>query len=368
MDANDVKTIKEVTSNSFKKHLSEIFQTILPLCSQLCEGLTVTMAGAAKVFDKVPTYRLDPGLAKVKPKAFQQQVVASTVIATLANWSFSILLEQLVFPTYDKIALEVEEVLAAQTLRHQSEIDLLTDQLTKTGMAQTPKDHADLPDLDMDVDLLHQSTSSKANPPHTSSETSNNSWKQEAASLNSSTASPDSTLDSQKLILSQLQTQPSASAKRSEKSDDKIASLITKKRKNESTSGPFINKSNLQSFKIIQEQDGTRTLIGYFATWDALSRRRQPKATGSGSNFSPHKKAGSSSALIGSNRMPLGSRKSRNYNNHENNTNSLNLMQSQKLAGRSTSSNTNKRSRKSGNGHPVSHRWDGFPSWSVVTE
>ncbi|GBB84800.1 hypothetical protein RclHR1_11370005 [Rhizophagus clarus] len=481
MDANDVKTIKEVTSNSFKKHLSEIFQTILPLCSQLCEGLTVTMAGAAKVFDKVPTYRLDPGLAKVKPKAFQQQVVASTVIATLANWSFSILLEQLVFPTYDKIALEVEEVLAAQTLRHQSEIDLLTDQLTKTGMAQTPKDHADLPDLDMDVDLLHQSTSSKANPPHTSSETSNNSWKQvltknqkkklkkqekrvkkakflqEAASLNSSTASPDSTLDSQKLILSQLQTQPSASAKRSEKSDDKIASLITKKRKNESstgdnnliitgyqpeendknltlelvvydipakwtnyqllselnkwekvvsaynngdwtvslsslpvrwfpaawslserkqrekfqaaitnipanmtieslfpegTSGPFINKSNLQSFKIIQEQDGTRTLIGYFATWDALSRRRQPKATGSGSNFSPHKKAGSSSALIGSNRMPLGSRKSRNYNNHENNTNSLNLMQSQKLAGRSTSSNTNKRSRKSGNGHP----------------
>ncbi|GES79034.1 hypothetical protein RCL_jg6062.t1 [Rhizophagus clarus] len=153
MDANDVKTIKEATSNSFKKHLSDIFQTILPLCPQLCEGLTVTTAGAAEVFDKVPTYRLDPGLSKVKSKASQQQVVASTVIATLANWFFSILLEQLVFPTYDKIALEVEE----------------------TGMAQMPEDHADLPNIAMDMDLSHQSMSSTADPPPTSSETSNTS-------------------------------------------------------------------------------------------------------------------------------------------------------------------------------------------------
>ncbi|GBB92894.1 hypothetical protein RclHR1_20760003 [Rhizophagus clarus] len=145
----------------------------------------------------------------------------------------------------------------------------------------------------------------------------------------------------------------------------------------EGTSGPFINESNLQSFKIIQEQDGTRTLIGYFATWDALSRklaknqiwkqselawckhstpsfrssRRQSKTTGSGSNFSPHKKAGSSPVVTGSNRTPLGSRKLRNNNNHENNTNSLNLTQSQKPSGYSTSSNTNKELRKSGNGH-----------------
>ncbi|GBB91135.1 hypothetical protein RclHR1_18280005 [Rhizophagus clarus] len=41
----------------------------------------------------------------------------------------------------------------------------------------------------------------------------------------------------------------------------------------EGTSGPFINESNLQSFKIVQEQDGTRILIGYFATWKALSCR-----------------------------------------------------------------------------------------------
>ncbi|GES93078.1 hypothetical protein RCL_jg19603.t1 [Rhizophagus clarus] len=147
MDANDVKTIKEATSNSFKKHLGDIFQTILPLCPQLCEGLTVIMAGAAEVFDKVPSYRLDPGLAK------------------------------LVFPTYDKIALEVEEVLAAQTLRHQSEIDLLTDQLTNTGTALTPEDHADLLDLAMDMDPSHQSTSSTADPPPAFSETSTNSWK-----------------------------------------------------------------------------------------------------------------------------------------------------------------------------------------------
>ncbi|GBC03680.1 hypothetical protein RclHR1_05260002 [Rhizophagus clarus] len=145
----------------------------------------------------------------------------------------------------------------------------------------------------------------------------------------------------------------------------------------EDTSGPFINESNLQSFKIIQEQDGTRTLIGYFATWDALSRRlakiqmwkqselawckhstpsfrssrRQPRATGLGSNSSTQKKAGSSPVVTGSNRTLLRSRKSRNNNNHENNTNSLNLTQSQKLSGRSTSSNTNKGPRKSGNGH-----------------
>ncbi|GBB90969.1 hypothetical protein RclHR1_18030003 [Rhizophagus clarus] len=261
MDANDVKTIKEATANSFKKHLGDIFRTILLRCPQLCEGLTVTTAGAAEIFDKVPDYRLDPGLLTVKPKASQQQVVASTVIATLAHWSFSILLEELVFPTYDKIALEVDEVIEAQTLRHQSEIDLLKDQLTKTGMAQSPEDHADIPDLAMDMDLAHQSTSSKADPPLTSSETSNTSWKpvltknqkkklkkqekraektkflQEAASLNSSTASPDSTLDSQKPTLSSHPTQSSASIKRSDKSDDKSASLTTKKRKNESSTG-----------------------------------------------------------------------------------------------------------------------------------
>ncbi|GES93883.1 hypothetical protein RCL_jg27347.t1 [Rhizophagus clarus] len=235
MDANDVKIIKEATSNSFKKHLGNIFQTILPLYPQLCEGLTVTTAEAAEVFDKVPTYRLDPSLAKVKPKASQQQVVASTVIATLANWSFSILLEQLVFPTYDKIALEVEEVLAAQTLRHQSEIDLLTDQLIKTGTAQTPKDHADLPDLDMDMDPSHQSMFSTADPPPTFSETSNTSWKLENTSLDSSTASPDSTLDGHEPTLSQLPPHTSANDKRSDKSDDKIATLTKKKRKSESS-------------------------------------------------------------------------------------------------------------------------------------
>ncbi|GBC06880.1 hypothetical protein RclHR1_07110005 [Rhizophagus clarus] len=145
---------------------------------------------------------------------------------------------------------------------------------------------------------------------------------------------------------------------------------------NESTSGPFINESNLQSFKLVREQDGTRILIGYFATWDALSRRlaktqmwkqtelawckhstpsfrsprRQPKATGSGSNSFSHKKAGSSPVVTRSNRMLLGSRKSHNNNNQGNNTNPLNPAQSQKSSGRSTSSNTNKRSRKSGNG------------------
>ncbi|GBB90968.1 hypothetical protein RclHR1_18030002 [Rhizophagus clarus] len=143
------------------------------------------------------------------------------------------------------------------------------------------------------------------------------------------------------------------------------------------TSGSFINDSNLQSFKVIKEQDGTRTLIGYFATWDALSRRlaknqkwnqtdlawckhstpsyrstrQKPTATSSGPRSSSHKKAGSSPVVTGSNSTPLGSRKSRNSNNHENNTNSINLTQSQKLYGRSTSSNTNKGQRKYGNGH-----------------
>ncbi|GBB83910.1 hypothetical protein RclHR1_10570008 [Rhizophagus clarus] len=268
---------------------------------------------------------------------------------------------------------------------------------------------------------------------------------QENATLNSSTASPDSTLDSHKPILSQPLPQPSAYDKRCDKSDDKTASLTIKKRKSESSTGDnnliitgyqleendknltldlvvydipakwtnyqllselnkwgkvvsvstrvqkkyqtarvrltpnhnclkaynngdwtvslssipvrwfpaawFLSeRNNLQSFKIIQEQDGTRTLIGYFATWDALSRKRQPKATGSGSNSSSHKKAGSSPVLTGSNRTPLGSRKSCN-NNHENNTNSFNLAQSQKPSGRSTSSNMNKGQRKSGNGH-----------------
>ncbi|GES77107.1 hypothetical protein RCL_jg25992.t1 [Rhizophagus clarus] len=137
----------------------------------------VTTIGAAELFDKVPQYRLDPGLATVKPKASQQQVVASTVLATVAHWSSSLLLEQLVFPTYDKIAREVDEILEAQTLRHQSDIDMLTDQLTNTGTVQTPEDHADLPDLDMEMDRPHQSTSSTADPPPPSSETSNTSWK-----------------------------------------------------------------------------------------------------------------------------------------------------------------------------------------------
>ncbi|GES88462.1 hypothetical protein RCL_jg5363.t1 [Rhizophagus clarus] len=115
MDAQILKTIKEATANSFRRSLTDIFRTILPLCPQLCEGLTVTMAEAAELFDKVP--------------------------------------------------------------QHQSDIDILTDQLTNTGTAQTPEDHADLPDLDMEMDPSHQSTSSTADPPPSSSETSTNSWK-----------------------------------------------------------------------------------------------------------------------------------------------------------------------------------------------
>ncbi|GBB92934.1 hypothetical protein RclHR1_20880001 [Rhizophagus clarus] len=53
--------------------------------------------------------------------------------------------------------------------------------------------------------------------------------------------------------------------------------------------------------------------------------------------------------VTGSNRTPLGSRKLTNNNNQENNTNSLNLAHSQKSSRRSTFSNTNKESRKSGN-------------------
>ncbi|GES94086.1 hypothetical protein GLOIN_2v1767205 [Rhizophagus clarus] len=76
-------------------------------------GLMVTTTRAAELFNKVLQYRLDPGLATVKPKAFQQQVVASTVLATMTHWSSSLLLEQLVFSTYDKIAHEVDKILAA---------------------------------------------------------------------------------------------------------------------------------------------------------------------------------------------------------------------------------------------------------------
>ncbi|GBC01883.1 hypothetical protein RclHR1_04370004 [Rhizophagus clarus] len=54
--------------------------------------------------------------------------------------------------------------------------------------------------------------------------------------------------------------------------------------------------------------------------------------------------------VTGLNCTPLGSRKSRSNNNQKNNTNSLNLAQSQKSTGRSTSSHTNKGSRKSSNG------------------
>ncbi|GES88362.1 P-loop containing nucleoside triphosphate hydrolase protein [Rhizophagus clarus] len=332
----------------------------------------------------------------------------------MAYWSFSILLDQLVFPTYDKIAREVEIILETQALRHQSEID----QLTNKGKAKMPNDHADLPDLNMEVDQSHQSMSLTADPLPPPSDTNTTSWKpvltknqknelkkqekraeknkflQEAASLTSSTASPGSTLDGHKPILSQLLPQLSASAKRSDKSDDKIASLTTKKRKNESstgdngiiitgyqpeendknlildlaaitnipedmtieslfpkgTSGPFINESNLQSFKIVQEQDGTRILIGYFTTWEALSYRRQPKTIVSGSNSFSFKKAGSSLVVTGSNCTPLESCKLSNNNNKENNTNSLNLAHSQKSSRRLISSNTNKESRKSGNG------------------
>ncbi|GES78039.1 hypothetical protein RCL_jg29536.t1 [Rhizophagus clarus] len=177
MDAQILKTIKEATANSFKTSLADFCRSILPLCPQLCEGLTVTTAGAAELFDKVPQYQLDPGLQKVKPKASQQQVVALTVIATIAHWSSAILLEQLVFPTYDKIAREVDELLERQALGFQSDIDMLTNQLTNTGMALTPEYHADLPDLAMEMDPSHQSTSSTVDPPPASSETSTNSWK-----------------------------------------------------------------------------------------------------------------------------------------------------------------------------------------------
>ncbi|GBB88777.1 hypothetical protein RclHR1_15390001 [Rhizophagus clarus] len=171
MDTETLKTLKEVTANSFKSSLVDFFQTTLPLLPQLCEGLTVNMPAAAELFNKVPQFRLDPGLSKVKPKASQQQVVAFTVVATMVYWSFSILLDQLVFSIYDKIAREVEIILETQALRHQSEID----QLTNKGKVKMPVDHADLPDLDMEVDQSHQSMSLTADllsPPSDTNTTS----------------------------------------------------------------------------------------------------------------------------------------------------------------------------------------------------
>ncbi|GBB89561.1 hypothetical protein RclHR1_16290007 [Rhizophagus clarus] len=122
-----------------------------------------------------------------------------------------------------------------------------------------PDDHADLPDLKMEVDQSHQSMSSTADSFSPPPDTNTTSWKpvltknqkkklkkqekraeknkflQEAALLTSSTASPGSTLDGHKPIFSQPPTQLSASDKCSDKSDDKIATLTTKKRKNESS-------------------------------------------------------------------------------------------------------------------------------------
>ncbi|GBB92756.1 hypothetical protein RclHR1_02050029 [Rhizophagus clarus] len=91
----------------------------------------------------------------------------------MAYWSFSILLDQLVFPIYDKIAREMDIIFETQTLRHQSEID----QLTNKGKAKMPDDHADLPDLDMKVDQSHQSTSSTADSLLPLPNTNTTSWK-----------------------------------------------------------------------------------------------------------------------------------------------------------------------------------------------
>ncbi|GBB93685.1 hypothetical protein RclHR1_22100001 [Rhizophagus clarus] len=316
---------------------------------------------------------------------------------------------------------------------------MLTDQLTNTGTAQTPEDHADLPDLDMEMDRLHQSTFLIADPPPPSSETSNTSWKpvltknqkkklkkqekraekakflQEVTSLNSSTASPDSTLDSHKPTLSTGDNNVIITGYQPEENDKnltldlvvydipakwtnyqllselnkwgKVVSVSTRVQKKYQTarvrltpnhnclkaynngdwtvslgsipvrwfpaactSSPFINESNLQSFKIVREQDGSRILIGYFATWDALSRRRQPKASGSGLTSSFFKKADSSPVITGSNRTPLRSCKSQINNKHENNTNSSNLVQSQNSSGWSASINMTKGTRKSSKG------------------
>ncbi|GBB91662.1 hypothetical protein RclHR1_01900027 [Rhizophagus clarus] len=286
-------------------------------------------------------------------------------------------------------------------------------------MAQMPKDHADLPDLDMEMDRPHQSTSLTADPPPLSSETSNTSWKlvltknqkkklkkqekraekakflQEVISLNSSTASPDSTLDSHKPTLSQPPPHTSANAKRSDKSDDKIATLTTKKRKNESSTGdnnviitgyqPEENDKNLTldlvvydipakwtnyqllselnkwgkvvsvSTRVQKKYQTARTELAWckHSTPSFHSSRRQPKVSGSGSTSSSFKKVGSFPVITGSNRMPLRSCKSQINNKHENNTNSSNLAQSQNSSGRSAFINTTKGSRKSSKGQSV---------------
>ncbi|GET01799.1 hypothetical protein RCL_jg7650.t1 [Rhizophagus clarus] len=188
MDTEILKILKEATANSFKINI-DFFQTTLPLLPQLYEGITVTTPAAAELFNKIPQFRLDSGLSKVKRKASQQQVVASTVV------------------------------------------------LTNKGKAKIPNAHADLPDLGMDVDYSHQSTLSTADTLPPPSDTTSTFWKPETATSFSSTASPSSTLDRHQPILSQPQQKLSAFPKHSDQSDDKIASLNIKKRKNESSTG-----------------------------------------------------------------------------------------------------------------------------------
>ncbi|GES90631.1 hypothetical protein RCL_jg14214.t1 [Rhizophagus clarus] len=115
-------------------------------------------------------------LEQVKATTFIQQKIVVNVIVTLCNLSITAFLETCVFSAFDKVAHDAWEY---------------------KSISESSDSAVNSSNIEMDVDIKHQSTATLMVQSTTVSSSSNNdntSWKLEQGSFTSSFSSPDYTL------------------------------------------------------------------------------------------------------------------------------------------------------------------------------
>ncbi|GBC01359.1 hypothetical protein RclHR1_04160006 [Rhizophagus clarus] len=154
ISALHIRLAKEEMSGVFKHQTKALLRDLLFKLPQLCKSITVTTAGAAKLFDNFSEYRMDLGLLQYKPKASTQQIIAANILGTLCHLFSAAFLDTIIFPALDQLSHEIDKQIEAINISHQLEIMAVTNK-EKLVCIDPPDNFSK---MKMDIETMHQST------------------------------------------------------------------------------------------------------------------------------------------------------------------------------------------------------------------
>ncbi|GES77477.1 hypothetical protein RCL_jg12307.t1 [Rhizophagus clarus] len=138
--ALQLRLAKEEMTGVLKHQTKALLRDLLLQLPQLCEGITVAIAGAAELFDNFADYRIDLG--------------------TLCHLFSAAFLDTVIFPTLDELSREMEKQIDVINNLHQSDTKVATNK-GKSVCIDPPDDS---PKMDMDMETTHQSKDALSTP------------------------------------------------------------------------------------------------------------------------------------------------------------------------------------------------------------